>query len=459
MKFFSSVVLAVAAIAACADAQSHDKKNRAQRNQGNQQQHPEGRGKTKEGQLRASPLKGQLRASPLLEPKVDATVGTNKVVVVRIKTILDEPTISSADLSDKVFGTHGDEENLKSQYAGCSHGKFQILKATGNGIIDGVTEVNLTQMASTGVSCTDLAEEAERMLMQRWGTNDWTEIIEFMMFVCPPGATDGFTTHWCGYAEGVHRSYYKDEEILSAKMQVHEFGHNLRLDHSNEKGEWYGDNTGMMGISQYHDEGKYAKVCFNPAKSWQLGWYRDKSITVDPKASGEEYIGKIVGVNNYDKVTGKDKVILKVPGIGGKDYFIGFNHADGFNEGTFEAANQVTVVEQEVPESQNWDHRLYSNLKAKLAPGGSYTTATGVVIKVMKVVTTPNTGYAMVQICADDSCSTTPTCKDEAGWKDDGGYFCPQWEGKDCLTYGNDMYTGVSMTANQACCSCDGGTM
>jgi len=429
MKFFSSVAIAVAAMAACADANAHDKKTRAQRTQGkpavkrshgvaehkapregqaerddryHHQQHPEG--KTKKGQLRAPPLP-ELRVSP--------SVGSKNVVVVRIKTIDNEPTSSSAVLSDKVFGTHGDKQNMKSQFSGCSHGKFQISTGTGPGIVDGVAEVDLTDMASEGVECDVLSSAAEDILNSRWGTSDWTQTYDFMMFVCPKGALDEGDSEWVAYATGRHKTYYSDNEVLIPATQMHEIGHNLWLNHANEDGkDNYEDATGVMGNAEDAEEGRGAKACFNPAKSWQLGWYRDKSITVNPKTSGEHII-KIVGVNNYNEVTGDDKVILKVSGNDGQDYFIGFNHADGFNAGTFEAANQVTVVQQEVPDDDAFlsdeDHELPSNLNAKLGPGESYTTETGVVIKVIEVDTTSKTGHAKVQICAANSCSDTPT--------------------------------------------------
>ena len=60
------------------------------------------------------------------------------VLVVRVIASDDSTTASEEELSDSVFGTYGDEVNLKSQYEACSHGKMKIFPApVRNGITDG----------------------------------------------------------------------------------------------------------------------------------------------------------------------------------------------------------------------------------------------------------------------------------------------------------------------------------
>ncbi|KAL3937851.1 MAG: hypothetical protein SGBAC_007117, partial [Bacillariaceae sp.] len=44
-----------------------------------------------------------------------------------------QPTATSAQISDSIFGTSGDLVNLKSQYEGCSDNKITITPATGTG--------------------------------------------------------------------------------------------------------------------------------------------------------------------------------------------------------------------------------------------------------------------------------------------------------------------------------------
>lgn len=77
------------------------------------------------------------------------------------------------------------------------------------------------------------------------------------------------------------------------------------------------------------------------------------------------FCGKLVGVANYATVTGSEKVVLKIPDAT-TDYYVGYNHAVGFHEGTNEAVNQVTIV------SQNPAFGSWSYLEARLSVGEEY---------------------------------------------------------------------------------------
>ena len=65
------------------------------------------------------------------------------------------------------------------------------------------------------------------------------------------------------------------------------------------------------------------------------------------------------------RLTASDTVILKVDN-GDKDFYVGFNRRTGFNSGTQEAADQVTVVEQATGYAR-------SNLSKKLGSGDTFT--------------------------------------------------------------------------------------
>lgn len=90
-------------------------------------------------------------------------------------------------------------------------------------------------------------------------------------------------------------SVYNDQWCNSPSGQLHELGHNLNLAHSGEGTNAYGDQSGMMGYSYSTDEGPI--MCFNPAKSWQLGWYDGRYATVDPLS--QTWSGKLIGVTDY----------------------------------------------------------------------------------------------------------------------------------------------------------------
>ena len=128
----------------------------------------------------------------------------------------------------------------------------------------------------------------------------------------------------------------------------HEFGHNLNFAHSGEGEDAYADKTGYMGYS-YREEDT-PKMCFNAAKSWQTGWYADASMSMNLN-TGECFIGKLYGINAYEPGNHSRTVLVKVTSGSSGDpendheyTFIDFNRREGINEGTREAADQVTVV-------------------------------------------------------------------------------------------------------------------
>jgi hypothetical protein len=173
----------------------------------------------------------------------------------------------------------------------------------------------------------------------------------------------------------------------------------LGLHHAGEGGSEYGDQSGFMGYSYGYDEFEYSsgyktKMCFNPAKSFQLGWYDADSPEIFPLA--QAWSGKLVGVANYDSTAQDEYVVLKLED-GTTDFYIGYNLAYGFHAGTPESANRVTVVEQGNGSS------LSSKIKV-LNVGNTYT-AGRVTIKVTKKVT-GSKGYAYVLVYKDNACDT-----------------------------------------------------
>jgi hypothetical protein len=83
-------------------------------------------------------------------------------------------------------------------------------------------------------------------------------------------------------------------------------------------------------------------MCFNPVKSFQLGWYSDQTKTLDPPTTGH-FRANMNGVDDYGKDKSKLIVVKINDGSKGRDYYIGYNHADGINSGTVEGGNMVWV--------------------------------------------------------------------------------------------------------------------
>eukprot|EP00521_Asterionellopsis_glacialis_P002915 CAMPEP_0195263478 /NCGR_PEP_ID=MMETSP0706-20130129/10333_1 /TAXON_ID=33640 /ORGANISM="Asterionellopsis glacialis, Strain CCMP134" /LENGTH=228 /DNA_ID=CAMNT_0040317675 /DNA_START=114 /DNA_END=797 /DNA_ORIENTATION=- len=90
-------------------------------------------------------------------------------------------------------------------------------------------------------------------------------------------------------------------------------------------------------------------MCFNGAQSWQLGWYRSKSVTLNPLQ--QPWDGKLEGVDDYGKSystsTKSPQMILQLDARRQNDvYYVMFNRKSGINEGTKSGINQVLVTRQ-----------------------------------------------------------------------------------------------------------------
>jgi len=111
------------------------------------------------------------------------------------------------------------------------------------------------------------------------------------------------------------------------------------------------------------------KMCFNGAQSWQLGWYRSKSVTLDPLQ--QPWDGQLVGVSDYANSSNTGyKVILQLDARRQNiAYYVMFNRKNGVNEGTNEGANEVLLTSQ-VKQSGNLDKK--TTLLAKLDAGDRY---------------------------------------------------------------------------------------
>ena len=161
---------------------------------------------------------------------------------------------------------------------------------------------------------------------------------------------------------------FHDDWCMSLSLQMHELGHNLNMGHSNEGGETYEDQVGIMGYS--YKSSNSPRFCFNAAKSWQTGWYKDKEVTVSSSGATSCFAGEIHGVAEYPAAT---TVLVKIRGVDA-DHFVGFNAKRGINVGTQDAYNQVTAVSR--PRGGR-DTYAESSLEAKLSAGESYVTPSG----------------------------------------------------------------------------------
>ncbi len=88
-----------------------------------------------------------------------------------------------------------------------------------------------------------------------------------------------------------------------------------------------------MGFSYLADDSP--RMCFNGPKSWQLGWYNDKAIELDPVIT-PGWSGRLVGIAEYNLTGSDDAVLIKVETGTDVDYYINLNRQTGVNSETQE---------------------------------------------------------------------------------------------------------------------------
>ncbi len=287
-----------------------------------------------------------------------------------------------------------------------------------------------------------------------------------------PGWRSVYSDYWCTYLSGndgirarrtsLQFSLIKFSLTMSLFFahnvaQMHEIGHNIALHHSGDpyatnNAFTYGDQSGMMGYSYSQDNGPI--MCFNGPKSWQLGWYDDKAIELDPLITPNgQWSGRLHGIANYSP-TISNNVLVKLETGNDLDYYINFNRKTGINSGTVEGGNQVLITEQ----GGNGVSKSESKQLAKLSNGGTYIiddfggSSLAVTISVTSIDTAANPGYADITISrgtAAPTASPTPfSCTTDAdciSFRDSEFFACP-------------YYTSCDTNTNTCVesCNCDG---
>lgn len=139
-------------------------------------------------------------------------------------------------------------------------------------------------------------------------------------------------------------------------------------------------------------------MCFNPAKTHQLGWFDDKTVTCEPTPCNPCVL-EFGGFVDYDTV---DTVLVKInQASNDPDYFMTYNKATSFNHETQEGANQVVIASQALEGTGN----AFSFLEAILSAGDSHTISPfnggSIIVDVSSI---GSDGVAQVIISVDEGC-------------------------------------------------------
>jgi len=274
------------------------------------------------------------------------STGTLNTLVIRV---IDsngiEPTSSTDQLIDDVFA---DAISLKTQMEACSYNKLRIepfhgTTPTNHTIQNGVVDIQMDFDITSNTSGVDNA--ALRAAKDTLGDLD-DPMFDLVMICMPPGPANDFLAFAFNNSK---YSFYNDEWCGYVDAQMHEVGHNLGLAHSGEVGEGeYGDKSGLMGVSSGEDD---YRQCYNPQKSYQLGWYDDQTWSIDPLAADSSdklpLDFTLNGVADYGNNPDALVVLRLAQENHHQDYYIGYNRATGIHADTTEDADHVTVVRKD----------------------------------------------------------------------------------------------------------------
>ncbi|VEU38829.1 unnamed protein product [Pseudo-nitzschia multistriata] len=271
------------------------------------------------------------------------TTGNLKTLVLRVVDGSGTaPELSTAKLRDDLFT---DSLSLKTQYKACSNGRIDIIE---RGIVDvKVKEIaQVTKVMYNGRPLelgnnSELEKQARKIASNRYaGGGDLSAKFDLVIYCLPPG-----TGRWIAYAYINGRdSVFNNKWCGMVSTQMHEVGHNLGLGHSGDDQDQYGDQSAMMGYSYFEDDGP--KMCFNAAKNFQLGWYKNQEMSYNPLENPGSVKFVLTGVDNAVRGNSNKLVTLRLEEDGISDYYIGYNRASGINSGTSEAKNRVSIFKK-----------------------------------------------------------------------------------------------------------------
>jgi hypothetical protein len=141
----------------------------------------------------------------------------------------------------------------------------------------------------------------------------------------------------------------------------------MLLQHAHELSE-YDEYTGAMGgaIVGYHDKLGFPRLCYNAYNNWILGWYHDRTITVNPSNAQLVTLAAFV---DYDKSSSNQYVVANVD----DQLYMQFNRAKSFNADTYEYKDSLVIV-QRIPDGTGTQFIAGLNGASNRSYRGSFST-------------------------------------------------------------------------------------
>jgi hypothetical protein len=345
--------------------------------------------------------------------------GEKKVLAVRVTDSEGKVHPDDADvISDKIFGSSGDVVNLKSQMSGCSFDKLEI--STDYPMFNhklaaaGVIEVTINVPFAGASSELDIENRAMQAVADKLNINDLPGPFHHIMIVIEKNyfSSGNSGSYLKSYLSG-WKSVYYGNLYDNAALQMYGIGRNLGFEDSKGYDDHQTDHTCVMGKPLDAGNSNVEKMCFNPAKNFQSGWYTDKTIIIDNLSCMSPPLNQevtIVGIADYGNNPQERKVLIKFKDgahdvikkhseDNDNDYFVGFNRAIGINEDNVQADNEVTIIAMDNTSAPS---TTKSYLMAHLSEGESYLIdEIGIIVEVLDINLASNPATATISMRED----------------------------------------------------------
>ncbi|CAB9498036.1 expressed unknown protein [Seminavis robusta] len=272
--------------------------------------------------------KRRRRTSELKRELADG-MGVRTVMVFRITTDNASPEIGATEIEERMYSTT--QFSFASQFEKCSFGELTFQP------FDLQTPVTELYVPGDVESFTErtILNAATRQAAALFGSDVW-DTVDHAIFCMPDGTTGKPYIAYSGV--GSFFSVYHNVRCAYPTTVMHEIAHNCGLGHAFENGEEYGDETSIMGFSSSSKTGP--SKCFNGQNIWHFGWFKSRSIMVDPFQG--HHVVELAPFVDYDKIESYQAVLITV-----FDMHFVYNRAKGFNFETSEYQNKVTIAKEQ----------------------------------------------------------------------------------------------------------------